>query len=133
MRNFIIGFILSTGLVITGYVIAQPMSQTGIVELPYAGNAMRACIYQSGGWTTVDCSAAAASSAALTKWSRYVVQCTKDSYFAPGTAATSQDADANDGYLPEGAWADFFTTDSIIYYSCLSSASAGKCRHIECK
>lgn len=124
-----IGLLLVTGL----YVHSQPMDQTKLVQLPYAAQAGRACIYQPGGWTIVNCSAAAASSAALNKWSRYIVQCTKDAYFAPGSAATGQDADANDGYLPEGAWADFFTTDQIIYYSCNAAAGSGTCRHIECR
>jgi hypothetical protein len=94
----------------------------------------RACVFPTGGWTTVDCSnVAAASSAALTANTRYVVQCTDDSYIAWGTAATGQDADSSDGYVPDGSWLEFLTTDTIVYYSCLNINSDADCRHIECQ
>lgn len=131
MKYLLFGLI--TAALFTGYVIARPMDQTGVALLPYAEQGVRACIYQTGGWTTVDCSAAVAYSAELEEWSRYVIQCTEDAYIAFSTAGSGADADTNDGYLPKGAWTDFFTSDLITYYSCLSSAAAGKCRHIECK
>lgn len=94
----------------------------------------RSCIYPSGGWTIINCSnVAAASSAQLNAWSRYVIQCGDDSYFATGTAATGQDADANDGYIPAGAWTDFSTTDTIRFVSVLNRNSDSDCRILECK
>ena len=113
---------------------AVPATQSPLVELPPAKGAARGgtCAYRSGGWTIVDCSAAAAaSSAQLTAWSRYVIQCGDDSYFAPGTA-TGQAADSSDGWIASGAWIDFFTTESVRFYSCLNKNINRDCRHIEC-
>ena len=64
----------------------------------------RACELAAGsGWTEIDCSAAAAYSAALTKNTRYIVQANGGApYFAVTTAGTGQDADSDDGYIPEG-------------------------------
>jgi hypothetical protein len=93
----------------------------------------RACIYPIGGWTIVDCSAAAAAqSAKLTAWSRYVFQCRSDAYFATGDEATDE-ADSSDGYAPAGAWIDFATTDAVRYLSCKNVTSDTDCRYIECQ
>lgn len=93
----------------------------------------RSCIFASGGWSKIDCSnVAAASSAELNHWSRYVIQCGDDSYFATGTAATGQDADTNDGWIPQGAWVEFATTATIKYVSVLNKNSDSDCRIIEC-
>jgi len=93
----------------------------------------RACIFAKGGWTTVDCSAGVAYSAALTKWTRYVLQSTGDAFFAQGDAASAQDADSSDGYLPQGAWVEMLTDNTEIYFSCEASGSSGKVRYLECQ
>ena len=93
----------------------------------------RACIMPAGGWTKVDCSAAAAYSAELTENTRYIIQCTSDAYIATDDAASGADADSNDGYLPSGEWLELLTTDTIKYYSCDASAGGGDCRHFECQ
>jgi hypothetical protein len=115
---------------------AIPMQQHGLAKTPAIMNsqATRACMYQTGGWTTVDCSAGAAYSTELNEWSRYVIQCESNARWAPTSVGSGADADSADGYAPQGAWFDFFTTDVITYYSCDASAlGGGKCRHIECK
>ena len=126
---------VTAALIIAGIAFAQPMYQSPLIDLPAGKGVARGstCAYKSGGWTIVDCSAAAAaSSALLTAWSRYVIQCGDDSYFAPGTASSGQDADSSDGWIASGAWIDFFTTDSVRYYSCLNKNVNSDCRHIEC-
>lgn len=105
-----------------------------MIEMPSGKGVARsgACAFPDGGWTIVDCSnVAAASSAALHQWSRYVLQCGADSRIAWGDTA-SDAADANDGYLPSGAWVEFMTTDSVRYVSCLNISSDSDCRYIEC-
>lgn len=95
---------------------------------------VRGCIFPAGGWTIINCSnAAAASSAALTAWSRYIMQCGDDSYFAMGTAGTGQDADSNDGWLPSGAWLELVTTSTLKYISVKNKNSDSDCRIIECQ
>jgi hypothetical protein len=94
----------------------------------------RACVFPAGGWAIVNCSnSAAASSSQLTAWSRYIMQCGDDSYFAPGIAASGVDADSNDGWIPAGAWLEFLTTDTIRYMSVLNKNSDSDCRIIECQ
>lgn len=94
----------------------------------------RACIHPIGGWTEVDCSAAAAYSAALTVNTRYIVQAVSgDAYWTQTSAGSAQDADSNDGYLPEGSWYEFLTDSTMIYYSCDGSAASATVRHIECQ
>ena len=118
-----------------GYVVAQPLSQHSISPLDpsLTQSAQRACIYPIGGWTIVDCSAAAAAqSSQLNAWGRYVVQCGDDSYIATGDASTDT-ADSSDGWLPAGAWLEFMTTDSVRYLSCLNKNSDSDCRYWECK
>ena len=61
------------------------------------------------------------------------MQCGDDSYFATGTAASGQDADSSDGWLPSGAWVEFMTTDTIKYISVLNKNSDSDCRILECK
>lgn len=136
MKNTLIGFICASILITVGMVLAQPSDQHGYLRLPtdVQQSAARACMFPSGGWTIVNCSnVAAASSAALNAWSRYVIQCGVNSYLATGTAATGQDADTNDGYLPAGAWLEFMTTDTIKYISCLNIGSDSDCRLVECR
>jgi hypothetical protein len=123
-------------LIAAGIAYAVPETQSPLRAFSTQTNegATRACVFPSGGWTKIDCSnSAAASSAALTEWTRYIVQCGDDSYLATGTAASGQDADANDGWLPAGAWLEFMTTDTIRYLSCLNKNSDSDCRILECK
>lgn len=128
-------FLLSTLAVGVGVVLAKPQSQNNQVPLmgQLAQQMSRACVFPVDGWTIVDCSnAVAATSAALNQWSRYVVQCGDDSYIATGDAATDV-ADANDGWVPNGAWLEFATTDSVLYISCLNKNSDSDCRYWECR
>jgi hypothetical protein len=114
--------------------IASPTTLSRLIELPPGKAAARAgtCSYVDGGWTIIDCSnAVAASSAALNKWSRYVVQCGVDTYLAWGDA-TGEAADSSDGFAPAKAWVDFVTTDTVRYLSCLNIGSDSDCRIIEC-
>lgn len=111
-------------------VLAQPMSQSPQFKLPDdLTNALtRPSVLQIGGWTKIDCSnVAAATSAQLNAWSRYVIQCGDDSYIATGDAVTDL-ADANDGWLPSGAWLEFITTDSVRFISCLNKTVDSDCR-----
>jgi hypothetical protein len=93
----------------------------------------RDCFFPAGGWTTVDCSAAAAYSAQLTANTRYVLQATGDAYFAPGITDTGVDADSNDGYIPAGSWLIWATGPTVRYFSCEASGSGGVVRYIECQ
>ena len=99
----------------------------------FTANATRACMFPKGGWTIVDCSnVAAAQSAELNAYSRYVVQCLDDSYFATGDESTDE-ADSSDGYLPAGSWLEMLTTASERYFSCLNLNVDSDCRYIECQ
>ncbi len=135
LRNLIaLAFALGS-LGLAALACGGPPTQSPLIEMPPGKAAARsgACMFADGGWTIVNCSnAAAASSTALNSWSRYVVQCGVNSYVAWGDAATSNDADANDGYAPAGAWVEFMTTDVVKFYSCLNIGSDSDCRHIEC-
>lgn len=114
---------------------AQPMSQDGQAPTPMdlSLQATRACMYTAGGWTIVDCSnAAAAQSAQLVSWARYVIQCGDDSYIAWGDDATDE-ADSNDAWVPLGAWTDWFTSDTVRYVSCLNKNVDSDCRIIRCQ
>lgn len=105
-----------------------------LVEFPGAKGIARAgaCAFPIGGWVIVNPdTSTAASSSALNKMSRYVAQCRVDSYIAFGDESTDA-ADANDGYLPQGTWLEFVTTDSVRYVSFLNIGSDSDCRIIEC-
>jgi hypothetical protein len=103
--------------------IAQPAVQSNT----------EACLFPIGGWTIVNCSAAAAAqSGALNVNSKYIVQCGDDSYIATGDQATDE-ADSSDGYLPEGAWLELRTSRSVRYISCLNVNVDSDCRYIECQ
>lgn len=133
MRSIIFASVVF--LLAAGFVLAQPMSQNNYVNTPppMSQQATRSCMYPIGGWTKVDCSnAVAATSAQLNAWSRYVIQCGDDSYIATGDEATDV-ADANDGWLPTGAWLSFITTDSVRYISCLNKTVDSDCRYWECR
>lgn len=116
------------------YAIPESQSPLSAFSPAVTNGAQRACLYPSGGWAIVNCSnSAAASSSALNQFSRYVAQCGDDSYFATGTAATGQDADSSDGWIPSGAWLEFMTSDAVIYFSCLNKNADSDCRLLECK
>lgn len=121
--------------IIAGVVMAQPLSSWSLLRTSNDLNqlATRACIHPIGGWTIVNCSnAAAAQSAQLNAWSRYVVQCGDDSYIATGDQSTDE-ADSSDGWLPSGAWLELMTTDTVRYISCLNKNSDSDCRYWECQ
>jgi hypothetical protein len=102
-------------------------------NMKFAAAATKACLFPVGGWTIVDCSnVAAAQSGQLDDWTRYVVQCGVNSYIAWGDAATDE-ADANDGYIPAGSWLEFMTDSTSRYFSCLNIGSDSDCRYIECR
>lgn len=126
-----IWMLLGAALVIAGAAFATT-TYTGPIE---SAQHTRACELAAGsGWTEVDCSAAAAYSAALTKNTRYIVQAIGgDPYFAVTTAGAAQDADANDGYIPEGEWLEMRVPDATRYLCCDGSADSSKIRYLECQ
>lgn len=139
MKHFLIvvvGMSLLLGVMLLDleYSQAQTVAQPTLPKqnTVYNTSAVRACKFPIGGWTIVNCSnVAAATSAQLSAWGRYIVQCTDDSYIAWGDEATDV-ADANDGYLPEGAWLEFVTDGTARYVSCLNVNSDADCRYIAC-
>lgn len=118
-------------LVIAGIGIAATTYTSDTESLRHT----RACEIEAGsGWTEVDCSAAAAYSAVLTKNTRYILQAVTGSpYLAITTAGSGQDADSSDGYLPVGEWLLIRTPDSDRYISCDGSADSGTIRYVECQ
>jgi len=123
------------GLLVTGISYAATQENPNLFRFSqsYSDNSAKVCHYPAGGWTIVNCSnVAAATSGALNKWSRYVIQCGVNSYIAWGDDATDV-ADANDGYLPAGSWAEFGVAGDVEYVSCLNIGADSDCRYIECK
>ena len=138
MRSFAIGFSLALAATITGAVYAQTVANPTVPMLPeqLAANVSRPCLHAAGGWTTIDCSAGAAYSAALNTWSRYVMQADAgDTRIAWHTASSGADADGNDGFLPSGSWYEFITGGTVYYITCDGSldGGAGKIRYLECQ
>jgi hypothetical protein len=135
MYRYLVGGIVALVVFSAGALLAGPRTNGDLVELATQQAVARsgACMYPGGGWAIVNCSnVAAASSAQLNEWSRYVVQCGDDSYLATGTA-TGQDADSSDGWLPAGAWLEFITTDSVRFISCLNKTADSDCRILQCR
>lgn len=95
----------------------------------------RACEMAAGsGWTAIDCSAGAAYSAVLTPNTRYVIQAIGGNpYIAMATAGSGQDADSNDGYLPQGSWLELRTPDSARYLTCDGSGDSSTLVYVECQ
>lgn len=94
----------------------------------------RAPAYATGAWTAINpTNVAAASSAALTVGSRYVLQCFDDTYIRFGDAASGQDATSSNGYLPMGAWLDFSVLDSVKYVSVLNKNIDSICYLLEAR
>lgn len=134
LAAFIGAFCVSAALLVP-HATAQTTTAGNMASLKpeMTQQAQRDCLFADGGWVIVDCSAAAAaSSSALTAWSRYIVQCRSDSYVAWADVSTDN-ADANDGYLPTGTWLPFMTDGTIRFFSCLNVTSDTDCRLIECK
>jgi hypothetical protein len=135
MKRILIAAFIAFSIGLGGsLLLAAPESATPLKNLASMDRgASRACLFPVGGWTIINCSnAAAASSAQLNEWSRYVIQCGDDSYIATDDAATGGLADANDGYIPSGAWLEFLTTESVRYISCLNINKDSDCRIWEC-
>lgn len=135
MRNIIIGAVLGAAVIAAGQLLAGSQAQPNLELLNerYAMNADRACLHPAGGWTTIDASSAsAASSAQLNDWSKYVIQCDDDAYFATGASAGIA-ADSGDGWLPAGVHYPFLTDGSIRFVSVLNKNNATDCHYWECK
>jgi hypothetical protein len=136
MRNFIIGYILAFVMFVAGFAVAATMSQPTLSRLDAASfteATFRACDHPAGGWTTVDCTAGAAYSAALNQWSRYVIQAQSgDPYWTVATAGSGQDADSSDGTLPDKSYYEIVTFGTTKYLTCDGSADTSKLVYIEC-
>ncbi len=117
-------------------VFATNWSQPTVTDVPngtFLQNINRPCIHTTGGWTDINCTAGAAYSAVLHTHSRYIMQAVSgDPYIAFASASSGQDADSNDGYLPEGQWYEFITAGAAQYVTCDGSADTSRIRYIEC-
>lgn len=130
MKNFVIGISVAAVMLIAGVVVADYTDWNP----RRSANLTRSCILPAGGWTTIDCSAAAAYSAELNAPSSYLIQSTAATvYFALDDASSGADADANDGYLDAGDIVRIATTDTSKWVTCLGTANAGKILYIECQ
>lgn len=119
---------------VIGLVLAScsPQSESPVLSFSRSEQLTRPGVLQPGGWVEIDCSAGAAYSAALSTWASYVVQAVGgDVYVARATAASGQDADSNDGYVPEGAWYRILTDAGPYYLTCDGSAAVATLRYIE--
>lgn len=141
MKKFLVVSLVSVAAIVAAISIganvamSQPASQHSQARTgeDLTKLATRACIFPIGGWTIIDCSnVAAATSAQLNYWSRYVIQCGDDSYIATGDAVTDV-ADSSDGWLPSGSWLEFMTTAQVRYVSCLNKNADSDCRIWECQ
>ena len=113
---------------------AQPVSQSPLVGMPPDKGMARAgaCVFPAGGWATVNPDTVThAASSALTAWSRYVLQCTTDTYFATGVSTVA--ADSGDGYVPAGSWLEFVIVPEALHFSVLNVSVDGTCKVIECR
>lgn len=132
--GFCVGGLVSLLTFGVASVFAQSPSQSPQITMPEgpAQAAQRPCMHPAGGWTdiTVD-NTTAGRSAELNAWSRYVLQCTDDTYVSWGGSAI--DADSNDGFLPDGSWYEFTTALDNRYVSVLNVNSDALCRIIECR
>lgn len=113
-----------------GVALAQPMSQNEHAPFPAAAQATRAPIFDTGGWTLINCSnvAAARNGTALTTWRSYTITCSDDSYLAWGSVTV--DADSGDGVIPNGAWLRFVVSPDTKYVSCLNVNADANCKII---
>ena len=98
------------------------------------GRLARAPFYTTGLWTAVDPdTTTAASTASLTENSRYVIQCTTDTYFRFGTASAGQAATSSTVYIPSGAWLEFSVAAGEQFLSVLSKGADGICYYNEAR
>jgi len=133
MKSFLAAVAVFVVMIAVAFWISEGRAALRVLDERTALAATRSCLYPIGGWTIINCSnAAAAQSAALTANARYVIQCGDDSYFAMGDEATDE-ADANDGWIPAGAWVDFYTSATVLYASCKNKNIDSDCRVIECQ
>lgn len=114
-------------------IFAASWDQPGLIDTPprYAQNASKACIFPSGGWTTIDSdNSTGNASGTLAALSRYVVQCDDAVKISFGGTV----ADSGDGTLPAGAWLEFGTANVSTSFSVLNVTSAtADCFYIECE
>lgn len=131
-KTIIVSFLV--GSAIGAIALAQPMSQpsASLLYKPLSDAATRACIFPSGGWTTIATdNVAGVASAQLNVWSRYVVQCGDDSRIAWGGSTVV--ADGSDGYITAEDWLEFITTPDTRYVSLLNINNDNTCWIHECK
>ena len=123
--------IIAAAVIVAGAIANAAMVKTDANE---SARLARAPFYASGLWTALNPdTSTAASTSALTANSRYVLQCTTDTYLRFGTAASSQDATSSTGYLPAGAWLEFSVEAGVQFLSALSKGSDGICYLVEAK
>ena len=123
--------ILAAAIVVAGQLVNAAMVKTEPAESARLG---RSPFYASGLWTSLNPdTSTAASTASLTANTRYVMQCTTDTYLRFGTAATGEDATSSTGYLPAGAWLEFSVEAGVQFLSALSKGSDGICYLVEAK
>ena len=129
--KFYHSLVIALAIVVAGQLANAALVKTNGDE---NGRLARAPFYATGLWTAVNPdTTTAASSAALTENSRYVVQCTTDTYFRFGTAASGQDATSSTGYIPAGAWLEFSVAAGEQFLSTLSKGSDGVCYLVEAR
>ncbi len=124
-------FLVVFGVVCTATINAVATQyRTSVDE---SSRATRACVYATGAATPIDCSnAVSASSAVLTRGTRYNIMCTDDSYLRWG--ATAPTAAAGDMILYEGQWLEFLTaTDAATYVACKNVTLDKACYYVECR
>lgn len=123
--------VIAAAIIVAGAFANAAMVKTDPAESARLG---RAPFYASGLWTALNPdTSTAASTAALTANSRYVMQCTTDTYLRFGTAASGQDATSSTGYLPAGAWLEFSVEAGVQFLSALSKGTDGVCYYVEAK
>lgn len=123
--------LLAAALVVVGGFVNAAMIKTDAEE---SARLARSPFYATGPWAALNPdTSTAASTSALTANSRYVLQCTTDTYLRFGTAASGQDATSSNGYLPAGAWLEFSVEAGAQYLSALSKGADGICYLLEAR
>lgn len=123
--------IIAAAIVVAGQIANAALVNTNTET---SGKLSRSPFYASGAWVALDPdTSTAASTAALTANSRYVIQCTVDTYLRFGTAASGQAATSSNGYLPAGAWLEFSIEADTPYLSALSKGADGVCYLLEAR
>lgn len=123
--------ILAAAMLAIGAVANSAMVKTSGDE---TNRHARSPFYATGAWVALNPdTSTAASTAALTENSRYVIQCTTDTYLRFGTAASGEDATSSNGYLPSGAWLEFSVAADARFLSALSKGADGICYLLEAR